>query len=266
MAVEVGAKMAVGILLMVTAADGGSLTAPATTGPVAGSATRSPRTACTDPISHGPGLQVPDPTRTALLIGDSQSGGAAGVPADRTWTQAGLRAAGYDVRYLGTGGTGFVATNRGGAMNYPSALTRGQWVLPCADPALIVIEGGGNDAARGATDAQITAGADTVVATLSRTYPSSRIVMIGTLARGAAHGGGRRTAVDGVLGAFAASHHLPFIGVGDWVTRYRAGDQLADGVHLTQAGHDHLAGVLGTRLDDMQLTQPDLARARPHGG
>ncbi|MDN4609560.1 SGNH/GDSL hydrolase family protein [Arthrobacter burdickii] len=293
-AITVGAPFAVGILLIAAAADGSLLApgarstiAPTTAAshaparqvghaaPASPTASASPTTGvipepptaepspaqCIDPISKGPGLKLPDPGRAALLIGDSQSGGAAGVPAQRTWTQAGLRGAGYDVRFVGAGGTGFVATTSS-ATNYPSALTQGQWTLPCTDPALIVIQGGGNDATQGATDAQITGGADAVVSTLTRTYPSSVIVMIGTLARGAAAGGGRRTAVDGVLGAYALGHHLAFISAGDWLTRYQASSQLADGVHLTQAGHDHLAGVLGTQLNELQLTQTDLARAQ----
>ncbi|WP_167398996.1 SGNH/GDSL hydrolase family protein [Arthrobacter pityocampae] len=246
------AEAAVGLLLLVGAAGGGAPTAPAGTA-------QSPLARCTDAVGSGPGV----PERTALLIGDSQSAGAAGVPAERTWPQAGLREAGYDVRYVGAGGTGFVAANGFGATNYPTALSRGQWALPCTDPALIVVQGGGNDATQGASDAQITRGAGSVVSTLARTYPSSRIVLIGTLARDAAHGGGRRTAVDGVLGAYAAHHRVPFIGVGDWLTRYRADALLADAVHLTQAGHDRLAGVLKARLRDLRLAQPDVARTPP---
>ncbi|MDQ0734459.1 SGNH/GDSL hydrolase family protein [Arthrobacter agilis] len=218
-------------------------------------------------MSHGPGLQLADPARTALLIGDSQSVGAVGVPADRTWTQGGLRSAGYDVHFLGAGGTGFVAANETGASNYPTSLTQALWVLPCADPALIVVQGGGNDAADGATDAQITGGADVVVDTLHGAYPSSTIVMIGTLASGAAAGGGRRTEVDAVLGASAVGRHLAFIGAGDWLTRYQASADMADQVHLTQLGHDRLAPVLRTQLEALHLTQFDLARARevrPH--
>ncbi|MCU1634739.1 MAG: lipolytic enzyme, partial [Micrococcaceae bacterium] len=235
----VGATSAAGILLIATVADGGGLVSsavkttsaptasasPSPTGqaepaePVSSTApappttrhvpeplpTEAPPAPCIDPISGGPGLQLADPGRTALLVGDSQSGGAAGVPADRTWTQAGLRGAGYDVAFVGAGGTGFVAASSTGAANYPSSLTQGQWLLPCADPALIVVQGGGNDAAEGATDAEVIGGADVVVSTLTRVYPSATILMIGTLARGAAEGGGRRTEVDAVLGTYAAN-------------------------------------------------------------
>ncbi|MHA7208167.1 SGNH/GDSL hydrolase family protein [Arthrobacter sp. MDT1-65] len=283
-AMTMGASLAAGILLMATAADGGGTGSPsartatsptvsADPSPTAQAATAAPAASasptvavvpppapepppapCIDPISRGPGLELPDPGRTALLIGDSQSSGAAGVAADRTWTQAALRGVGYHVRFVGAGGTGFVAMNDSGATNYPSALLQGQWVLPCVDPALIVVQGGGNDAALGATDEQIIGGADAVVSTLSRTYVSSKIVMIGTLATGVAHGGGRRAEVDGVLGAFAMSRSLVFISPGDWLTRFQAGAEMADTVHLTQAGHDRLAGVLATQLQDMQLT------------
>lgn len=283
-AMTAGASFVLGAVLVVTAAIGGSVTPhgattsassamtsvqgsgpgqdqpapPSDTSAVVASHDRRP--ACTDPISGGPGMNVTVPGRTALLIGDSQSGGAAGVTAVRTWTQTGLRAAGYDVRFVGAGGTGFVAASGSGALNYPSALAEGRWALPCVDPALIVAEGGGNDATQGATDTQIVGGADTLISTLKQTYPTSKIVMIGTLAKGAADGGGRRTAVDGVLGAYAAGHHVDFISAGDWLTRYGARNQLADGVHLTQAGHDHLAAVLTTQLTSMHLTAADLER------
>lgn len=277
-ALSAGASFFLGALLIVTAAVGGSLTSTGSTpsAPLGMHAPRAgqgqpaapadsmavtahhPRTACTDPISGGPAMILVDPERTALLIGDSQAGGAAGVAADRTWPQTGLREAGYDVRFVGAGGTGFVASNGSGALNYPAALAGGRWVLPCTDPALIVVEGGGNDATQGATDTQIVGGADAVISTLTRTYPTSKIVMIGTLSRGSADGGARRTAVDKILGAFAADHQVDFISAGDWLTRYGASHQLADRVHVTQAGHDLLASVLVHRLITMNLTPTDL--------
>lgn len=91
---------------------------------------------------------LPDIGRTVLLIGDSQS-----EPADG-WPRLGLAAAGYDVYFCGRGGTGYVAAN-GATGNYVDALQRGDWQLPSGTPALIVVEGGGNDAAGGASNAQI---------------------------------------------------------------------------------------------------------------
>ncbi|HAG60759.1 MAG TPA: GDSL family lipase, partial [Arthrobacter bacterium] len=164
-----------------------------------------------NPASGRDEVVVPDMRHTALLIGDSQS-----EPADG-WPRLGLAAVGYKVHFCGLGGTGFVAAN-GKTGNYIDALERGDWKLPYGTPALIVIQGGGNDAAQGATDAQIVANADRLIGALQDRYPGARMAMIGTLARGANYGGGRRTQVDALIGAVAARHGLPYVGVGDWLT------------------------------------------------
>ncbi|WP_285725940.1 SGNH/GDSL hydrolase family protein [Psychromicrobium xiongbiense] len=185
---------------------------------------------------------------TAVLIGDSQCAGAAGIPGDHTWPQMALTSLGYSVSFHGVPGTGYVAANSRG-QDYPDALLSGQWVLPYAGPRaanapLVVIEGGGNDAALGATDAQITANAQRLVTELRRTYPASAMVMIGTLGRGENFGGGRRSQVDGLLKGFAATQRIPFVSVGDWLTRYNVAQDLADAVHLNETGHRILAQVL----------------------
>ncbi len=192
---------------------------------------------------------------TAVLIGDSQSEGAAGVPTRDTWTNMGLAKLGYSVVFCGRGGTGFVAAN-GPIGNYPDALEKGNWNVPYGPAPLVVIEGGGNDAARGATDDQILANASRLVKDLRQTYPTSRFVMIGTLAKGAMHGGGRRTQVDSLLGAFAEKNSIPFISAGDWLTAYSLTNKMADGVHLTKAGHRTLAEVLAGKLTALGVAAP----------
>ena len=107
----------------------------------------------------------------------------------------------------------------------------------------MVIEGGGNDASRGATDEQISANAERLIASVRQRYPEARLAMVGTLARGAADGGGRRTEVDALLGTVAARHSIPFVGVGDWLTRHDLTGSMADGVHMSPEGHAAL-GVL----------------------
>ena len=139
-----------------------------------------------------------------MLIGDSQSEPSYG------WPRQGLAAAGYKVFFCGRGGTGFVASN-GKTGNYIDALQRGDWKLPYGTPPLVVIEGGGNDAAtrrlrradrrqRGTADRQHPAA-----------LPAARMAMVGTLARGANYGGGRRTEVDALLGTVAARHGIAFV-------------------------------------------------------
>jgi acyl-CoA thioesterase-1 len=199
-----------------------------------------------NPVSGRDEVVVPDMRHTALLIGDSQS-----EPADG-WPRLGLAAVGYKVHFCGLGGTGFVAAN-GKTGNYIDALERGDWKLPYGAPALIVIQGGGNDAAQGATDAQIVANADRLIGALKERYPGTRLAMIGTLARGTNYGGGRRAQVDALLGTLAARHGIPFVGVGDWLTKYNLAKNLADAVHMNAAGRKTLGGLLGDNLRKLNL-------------
>lgn len=189
---------------------------------------------------------VPNISRTVLLIGDSQS-----EPTDG-WPRQGLEAAGYQVYYCGRGGTGFVSAN-GKTGNYIDALLRGDWLLPSGTPALIVIQGGGNDATTGASDSRITGNAERLITELRNRYPGTRIAMIGTLARGEGNGGGRRTEVDTLLGSVAAAHNLPFVSVGDWLTRYGLAKDLADSVHMNPNGRRALGALLERRLRDLGL-------------
>jgi acyl-CoA thioesterase-1 len=199
---------------------------------------------------------VPDISRTVLLIGDSQS-----EPSDG-WPRQGLEAAGYKVYYCGRGGTGFVSAN-GTTGNYIDALRRGDWLLPSGTPALIVIQGGGNDAASGASDSRIAGNAERLIAELEARYPGTRIAMIGTLARGEGTGGGRRTEVDALLGSVAADHNLPFVSVGDWLTRYGVAKDLADAVHMNPNGRRTLGTLLERRLRDLGLERKPAADQPP---
>jgi acyl-CoA thioesterase-1 len=184
--------------------------------------------------------------RTALLIGDSQS-----APA-RSWPRRALAGIGYEVFFCGKGGTGYVASY-GTTGNYIDAIQRGDWHLPYGFPPLVVIAGGGNDAKQGASDEQIVANAERLIKTIKQRYPGAKLAMVGTLAKGADHGGGRRTEVDALLGTVAADHGIPFVSVGDWLTRYGLEDKLADAVHMNDSGHRALGKLLGSRLAALGL-------------
>lgn len=201
--------------------------------------------------------EVIDPSvgRTAVLIGDSQSSGAAGVKGADTWVERGLSAQGYAVRFVGAGGIGFAARTSKAA-NYPDGVESGKTRLPFGNPALVVVQGGGNDATRGVPDAVILANAARLVKDLKASYPTSKFLFIGTLAKGAGHGGGRRTQVDGLLAGFAQRNGLEFISVGDWLSRYGVAGSLADAVHLDASGHQVLARVLAGRLETLGLRGP----------
>lgn len=199
---------------------------------------------------------VPEIGRTVLLIGDSQS-----EPADG-WPRLGLAAAGYRVYFCGRGGTGFV-TSKGATGNYIDALLRGDWLLPAGTPALIVVQGGGNDATSGASDSAIVANAERLIGELQRRYPGTRLAMIGTLARGEGHGGGRRSEVDALLGSVAAAHGLPFVSVGDWLTKYGLVKDLADSVHMNPGGRRALGTLLEGHLRELGLERKPTADAHP---
>ncbi|MGZ4662646.1 MAG: SGNH/GDSL hydrolase family protein [Arthrobacter sp.] len=224
----------------------------------AGAAARAQLVPEPDPASMVPGsvyrnpangrneVIVADASNTALLIGDSQS------EPSYAWPRAGLAAMGYTVHFCGLGGTGYVVGN-GKTGNYIDALQRGDWKLPYVAIPLVVIEGGGNDAARGATDAQIVANAERLIATLKQRYPASKMAMIGTLARGTNYGGGRRSQVDALLGNLAARHSIPFVSVGDWLTKYDLTKSMADGVHMNPDGHKALGVLLAGKLKELGL-------------
>ncbi|MDO5745679.1 MAG: SGNH/GDSL hydrolase family protein [Micrococcaceae bacterium] len=201
--------------------------------------------------------QPTDGRRSALLIGDSQSAGAANVPGFRTWPQEALRSVGYDVQFVGGGGLGFVASKRGGSPNYPTALKQHLWPMPAEPPALIVVEGGGNDARIGASRQRILRGVDETINALTQRYPGSQLLMIGTLAGLPSVNGSRRASVDSLLGSYARERGIDFVGAGDWLARYGLEGQLADRVHLDQAGHDALAAVLASRLRELGLAPGD---------
>ncbi|MCP1414825.1 SGNH/GDSL hydrolase family protein [Paenarthrobacter sp. A20] len=204
-----------------------------------------------NPANNRNELVLADVRHTAVLIGDSQS-----MPKE-SWPQQGIAALGYKLHVVGMGGTGFVAAN-GKTGNYIDALQRGDWILPYGDPPLIVVQGGGNDASQKATDAQIASNAERLLAALKKRYPGAALAVIGTLARGASNGGGRRTEVDALLGRIAAKHGIPFVSTGDWLTRYDAIEDLQDGVHMKPSGHAKLGAVLARELTALGLKpRPD---------
>ncbi|MFF2299883.1 SGNH/GDSL hydrolase family protein [Arthrobacter sp. efr-133-R2A-120] len=196
-----------------------------------------------------------DIRHTAVLIGDSQS------EPPGSWPRVALGSLGYKVYSVARGGTGYVAATKASG-NYIDALQRGDWVLPYGTPPLIIVEGGGNDASRNASDEQITVNANRLLAALKKRYPQAKIAMIGTLARGANAGGGRRTQVDTLLGNIAAKAGTTFFSVGDWVSKYQLAGDLVDGVHLNAAGHAKLGGVLAADMAAAGLRpQPDQGSA-----
>ena len=252
-----GVTVILGTLLVASIAVGNPLSMATGT-----TSTSVPSNATLGVLAAGAGDHRAGTREVALLVGDSQSAGAARVPGNRTWTQTALRAAGYDVHFVGAGGTGYVASNSSGALNYPAALKQHRWILPRGAPALIVLEGGGNDARIGASDAQILQGARETVSALKARYPSSYLLMVGPLSGSATPGSARRVAVDTLLGTDAREQGISFASAGQWLTTYHLSGLMADRVHLTQAGHDVLALAFADQLRALDLTAAEATGGR----
>ncbi|MCC3268025.1 SGNH/GDSL hydrolase family protein [Arthrobacter gengyunqii] len=177
---------------------------------------------------------------SAVVIGDSQTGPG-------TWVDQGLTELGYRTVLRGAGGTGYIRGN-GSVGNYYTALTQQQWVLPWGTPQLVVLQGGGNDAGI-ASDVQIAEAARTMIAEARRTYPKSRLVMIGVISSAKGAVGSRRTAVDALLASVAQQEGVEFLSVGDWWTRFSLGEyRETDGRHFTDAGHRAAGQILSREL------------------
>ncbi|MFW0769927.1 GDSL-type esterase/lipase family protein [Arthrobacter koreensis] len=171
----------------------------------------------------------------AVVIGDSQAG-------RDTWVGRGLASLGFNPLVLGAGGTGYTRGN-GEVHNYPEALEAEEWLLPWGKPALVVLQGGGNDA-YGPRNADIRHNAVQLIRELRRTYPETRIVMVGVIGDGK----GRRAEIDDLLAGVAAEQGLDFLSPKDWWKRYSLGSKLDDGLHLGKAGHDAATPVFAREL------------------
>ena len=173
--------------------------------------------------------------QSAVVIGDSQAG-------TDTWVGKGLTSLGFKPVILGAGGTGYTRGN-GSIDSYPEALEGEEWLLPWGKPGLVILQGGGNDA-YGANNQQIRHNAIQLIREVQRTYPQTRIVVVGVMGAGS----GRRAEIDDLMGRVAAEQGLEFLSVRDWWTRYSLTSKLADGVHLGKAGHDAAAPIFAREL------------------
>jgi len=174
----------------------------------------------------------------AVVIGDSQAG-------RDTWVGKGLASLGYTPLVLGAWGTGYTRGN-GTVGNYPDALEAEQWLLPWGKPGLLVVQGGGNDA-YGPDNAEIRRNAVRLIGELKRTYPQTRIVLVGVIGDGK----GRRAEIDDLLARIAAEQGLDFLSPKDWWQRHGLGSKLEDGVHFGETGHDAAAPVFARELNSV---------------
>lgn len=201
----------------------------------------------------------PAPPPTAWVIGDSQAA------ADASWVGRAPAELGYGVTLSARGGIGFVAAPPGSdaSPGHPSirdALAAGLWQPP-ADPALIVVQSGGNDQTFPLD--QVRAAAEDSLDHLRATFPEATLVVVGPLVQVEAWAPQRRD-VSTTLAQVAAARGIAFVDTTGWVASSGLQPFLVDDRHFSPEGHDALTGIFvralaGQGVSDPAATAPSAA-------
>jgi acyl-CoA thioesterase I len=188
----------------------------------------------------------------AVVIGDSQAHGAGDAQLPETWVTQGLAGAGFEPLVLGEAGTGFLQ-DVDGAPSYLEGLRQGTYTLPVQDVSLVVVEGGGNDDAY--PDARIAHAARASLELLKDHYRGADVLVVGPLGRG---DDPRRIQINQLLARVAQQEDVYFLNAGDWGRQYQVENLYsADGIHLTEAGHERLTQPFITELQALELGPTD---------
>lgn len=188
----------------------------------------------------------------AVVIGDSQAHGAREAGLRETWVIQGLAGAGYEPVVLGEAGTGFLKSY-GRAPSYLEGLRQGAYTLPADDISLVVVEGGGND--DDYPDERIVEAAHASLDLVKEHYHRADIVVVGPLDSG---DDPRRVRINELLAQVAEQEDVFFLNASRWGRQHQLeGLFYEDGVHLTEAGHQRLAGPFSTQLEVLGLARTD---------
>lgn len=194
-----------------------------------------------------------------LLIGDSYSDGANGVPSLNTYAYRLGKYLGCDLLIEGQGGTGFVAVSGSGKSRYIDRIISAYANTPGLNPDFVFLQGSVNDA--NGNEVNLPTYLLPAIAQVRAYWPRAKIIMNNLLFPSGVPGNGMTTASTNLKAA--ASKVDLFI---DPVTEVWYGgnsnaaspngsgnsDVLlsSDGLHPTQVGHDMMASVLARRIVD----------------
>jgi lysophospholipase L1-like esterase len=213
-------------------------TAPGVTATSTPLPTTSPGTAA-DPAGI---FVMPPPGSRVIVFGDSYTEGTGATSPEAAYPVQLAAHFGWVVDSRGVGGTGFVARGTIDA-NYLDRLA----TLPAEAPALLIVQGGLNDALAGVTDADELAAAREVLRALGDRYPGTELIVLGPpqtqIVDAAAVLG-----VDNALRQASQELGVPYISplAEKWdVQQFTA----ADGLHPDDAGYVYLARRLAESLD-----------------
>ena len=184
---------------------------------------------------------------TLFVFGDSYVAGEGATSPSTSFAYALGADLGWQTAVSGIGGTGYLNPGPSGTdQTYGTRFAQ----LPDTGIAgnVIVVEGGLND--RGKDPAELTAAATAFYQSLRARFPEARVFAVGATAP-APGDPAPSVAVNAAIAAGARATGVTFIDpvAEGWFTTENAAQYVdADGVHPTQAGHDHIAALLATDL------------------
>jgi lysophospholipase L1-like esterase len=208
---------------------------------------------------------IGEPTQPiAVFLGDSYTEGTGAENANRSFAAQVALQESWQLINAGQGGTGYVTD---GPPQYPARDPLPDRVADVVSqhPQVVIVAAGIDDAERGYSVAQLTAGVQATLQPLRDQLPEAFIAVIGPFWPNEAPTASVDQ-VDQVVQDVAKKVGLPFVSpIEDkWITGTNDGTPLGnrvqyigpDGTHPTQAGHDYLA----SKIEDFLARQPNLPR------
>ncbi len=181
----------------------------------------------------------------ALVIGESQV-------FEQSWIGQGFKEAGYKATYFRCGGTGYLASRAKTCPSYSQGVVGNDWYLPQGDPAIVYLQGSGNDVLIDQNPEELIQAARKTLQKLQQAYPQSRIVISDVLSRKDAQEE-KRAQLSQKLAKLAQQEKVSFISFKYWISDYRAHQRLRDQVHLNQQGQDYFAPHFAQSLQQAAL-------------
>ena len=181
---------------------------------------------------------------TALLLGDSLTAGRGNPPRTATALQVAARQLGWQTTTLAREGVGFTTTPSLAALMLTSS----------ASPRVVLVQAGAADTEVAA--GQLRAAATATLQQARRRFPRAVVILVGPVAMGQPVDPSL-VRVNTVLGAVAATQHVPYVNVigSRWITAANTGRYVSAGSYYPDAeGHAFLGAHLAQVLRGLRIT------------
>ena len=224
--------LAAGVLALVVVSGGAAGAAVTLTGPDS-PAQPATRSVAVSPPAH--------PKPLLAVVGASFSAGVGAGQPDRAWPEDLARIMHWRLALSADPGAGYI--NPGSGHRGPFARLAGRLHLARIDPNTIIIQGGHDDI--GYPQPEIRARVESLIATVHRECPRSRLAALTVFPRG--NPNPVTVATDQTIVA-AARHADPAILVFDPIASHWHFPRIGDQLHPTPAGHEWIAHQLARGL------------------